>query len=122
MLMASLALRTAAFKPLICEVIFSRTDKPAASSEALLIRLPVDKLSMVFCMARLLDAIALAEAKARIFVLITDMFTLLDVGILGDGWKSLADQPTLFVASTITESHLFLPVLKNRHFKDLLEH
>jgi hypothetical protein len=121
MLMASLALRTAAFKPLICAVMFSRTDKPAASSDALLMRLPVDKLCIVFCMARSLDAIALAEAKARILVLITDMFTLLEVGILGDEWKSLADQPTLLVASTITESHLFLPVPKNRRFQDLLE-
>ncbi|NBX71103.1 MAG: hypothetical protein EBQ98_04270 [Actinobacteria bacterium] len=76
---------------------------------------------MVFCIARSLAAIALVEAKARILVLITDMFTLLDVGILGDGWKTLADQPTLLVASTITESHLFLPVPKNRNFQALLE-
>jgi hypothetical protein len=50
------------------------------------------------------------------------MVTLLEVEILGDGWKSLADQPTLLVASTITESHLFLSVPKNRRFQGLLEH
>jgi hypothetical protein len=50
------------------------------------------------------------------------MVKLLEVGILGDGWKYLVDQPTLLVASTITESHLFLPVPKNRHFAGLLEH
>ena len=41
--MPSLALRTAWFKPRICEVILSEIAKPAASSLALLIRKPDDR-------------------------------------------------------------------------------
>jgi hypothetical protein len=68
--MASLALRTAWFKPLICEVIFEEIAKPAASSFAELIRMPVDNLSMVELMERSLRVIALDAMFADIFVLI----------------------------------------------------
>jgi hypothetical protein len=46
-------------------------DKPAASSDARLIRLPVDKLSMVFCCTRPLRFKALEAIKDLMLVLIT---------------------------------------------------
>jgi hypothetical protein len=67
---ASLALRTAWFKPLICEVIFEEIAKPAASSFAELMRRPVDSLSMVELIERSLRVIALDAMFADMFVLI----------------------------------------------------
>jgi hypothetical protein len=67
---ASLELRTAWFKPLICEVIFEEIAKPAASSFAELMRRPVDSLSMVELMLRSLRVIALDAMFADMFVLI----------------------------------------------------
>ena len=77
MLMPSLALRTAAFKPLICAVMFSRTDKPAASSDAWLMRLPVDKLSIVERIERPFCTSALVEIIALTLVLMTVDISLL---------------------------------------------
>ena len=52
---ASLALRTAWVKPLICESIRLVMDRPAASSMAELIRLPEDRRSIEFSKSLRLD-------------------------------------------------------------------
>ena len=57
--------------------MFSAIAKPVASSEALLIRLPVDKLSMVFCMARWF-------LFSAFWLMMDDMFVL----IVEDIWIS----------------------------------
>ena len=51
--MPSCALRTAMFRPLICERIFSLMARPAASSAALLILSPVESVRMDFWSALL---------------------------------------------------------------------
>ena len=76
-LMASLALRTAWFKPRICEVILLAMAKPAASSAAELMRLPVDSCSMALDNVRLLTLIAFCATSDFTLVLITDMVRLL---------------------------------------------
>jgi hypothetical protein len=51
--------------------MFSRIDKPAASSEDLLMRLPVDKLSIADCKTREFFVKAFCPMVDEIFVLIT---------------------------------------------------
>ena len=58
MLTPSFALRTAWFRPRICEVMFWPIAKPAASSFAEFTRLPVDNCSIALLMARLLTFMA----------------------------------------------------------------
>jgi hypothetical protein len=52
--------------------MFSEIARPVASSEALLMRLPVDKLSMVFCMVRWVLFSAFWLTIDEIFVLIVE--------------------------------------------------
>jgi hypothetical protein len=75
---ASLALRTAWSRPLICEVIFEAMARPAASSLALLMRTPVDSLSIEVDMARSFDTSAFFASMEDTFVLIDVMLFLLD--------------------------------------------
>jgi hypothetical protein len=49
---------------------------PAASSDELLIRLPVERLCIVFCMARSLAVKAFADISAELLVLITGIKAL----------------------------------------------
>ena len=67
---ASLALRAAASNPRICDVIFVAMAKPAASSDAELIRSPVDRRSIATDMLRSLVLMLLAAVIAAILVLI----------------------------------------------------
>jgi hypothetical protein len=55
--------------------------KPAASSLALLILLPVDKRSMAWLMLRLLERMDSWATSAFTLVLITDMVLLLEDGL-----------------------------------------
>jgi hypothetical protein len=70
---ASLALRTAWSRPLICEVIFEAMARPAASSCALLMRTPVDNLSMAVDMERSFATRAYRASNEDTFVLIVVM-------------------------------------------------
>ena len=73
---ASLAFLAACSSPWICEVILLEIASPAASSPALLIRLPVDRRSIASFIARSFRANELAAIVADVFVLITViMFT-----------------------------------------------
>jgi hypothetical protein len=60
------------------EVMREEMARPAASSAALLMRLPVDNCSMLLDMARLLAVIAFCATRALVLVLITDMVLLLE--------------------------------------------
>ena len=71
MLIASLALRIPTSKPRICDVIREAIANPAASSEALLIRCPVDSLSIAVFIARVFFTKAFCATDAFTFVLTT---------------------------------------------------
>src|SRR5690606_3093216 len=75
--MPSLALRMPWLMPRICEVIDEAMARPAASSFALLMRLPVDRRSMAVPRALLALVEALAALSAPMLVLITDIDELL---------------------------------------------
>src|SRR6478609_9016131 len=75
--MPSLLLRMPWFMPRICEVIEDAMARPAASSLALLMRLPVDRRSMALPRALLALADALAALSAPMLVLMTDICKLL---------------------------------------------
>ncbi len=69
--MASLALRTAWSRPLIWEVILLEMARPAASSAAVLIRLPVDKRCIATPRSRALRSKAAWVISDLTLVLIT---------------------------------------------------
>jgi hypothetical protein len=71
--MPSFALRTAWFRPRICAVILLLIAKPAASSAALLMRLPVDNCSMLLDKERLLRVKAFWLMSELMLVLMTVM-------------------------------------------------
>src|SRR6195952_2878884 len=71
--MPSLALRIAWLMPRTCEVIEVEMARPAASSLALLMRLPVDRRSIAVPSALPATDEAFAALMALILVLITDM-------------------------------------------------
>ena len=70
---ASFAFLTAICKPRTCEVILLEILRPAASSAAELIRLPVERRSMAVDIARLFWESASRATRDLTFVLITDM-------------------------------------------------
>ena len=78
MLMPSLRLRTAMFRPRIWEVMFWPMARPAASSLAEFTRVPVESCSMAVLIERALVFIAFCEYIALTFVLITDIHVLQD--------------------------------------------
>jgi len=71
--MPSLALRTAWSRPRICDVMRLAIARPAESSAAELMRLPVESCSMADVSARLLTFRACWATRALVLVLITDM-------------------------------------------------
>ena len=74
---ASFAFLTAICKPRTWEVILLEMLKPAASSDAELIRLPVERRSMAVDIWRLFWVSASRATRDLTFVLITDMVFLL---------------------------------------------
>ena len=76
--MPSLALRTAWFRPRIWAVILLLMARPAASSAAELMRLPVDSCSMALLRLRLFTVRAFCATSDFTLVLITDMVLLLE--------------------------------------------
>jgi hypothetical protein len=76
-LMASPAFLTAWFKLRIWCVMRVAIDKPAASSRAELMRLPVDSCCIATVMLRSVDRSAACENNAFEFVLMTAIFLLL---------------------------------------------
>ena len=71
--MPSLALRIAWFMPRTCEVIVVAMARPAASSFALLMRLPLERRSIAVPSILLAELEAFAAFIAPILVLITAM-------------------------------------------------
>ena len=101
--MPSFALRIAWFWPLICEVSDEAIARPAASSLAELMRLPVDRRSMLVASAMLAEFDALVALSAATLVPITVMVKI----SIGSGNPAVphrrAEPPTVLTTASAAD-------------------